>query len=158
MVKKGRPDKVTTASAQTSETTGGYFRRIFKEHPKLLVTRSNDEVLSRWLADHPGQKVVPPNVQRHLSNVKSILRKKRRKKLGKPKGVEQAGAVQAVSTHSKPSKIAPKGLEALEEQIDDCLTVAKNMDREGLDVVIRLLRNARNGVVWTLGSRELSPN
>jgi hypothetical protein len=30
MVKKGRPDKVTTASAQTSETTGGYFRRIFK--------------------------------------------------------------------------------------------------------------------------------
>jgi hypothetical protein len=115
-------------------------------------------VLSRWLADHPGQKVVPPNVQRHLSNVKSILRKKRRKKLGKSKGLEQAGAVQAASTQPKPNKIAPKGLEALEEQIDDCMTVAKNMDREGLDVVIRLLRNARNGVVWTLGSRELSPN
>jgi hypothetical protein len=35
--------------------------------------------------------------------------------------------------------------------IDDCLTAAKKMDREGLDDVIRLLRNARNGVVWKLG-------
>jgi hypothetical protein len=52
----------------------------------------------------------------------------------------------------KPTRIAPKGLEALEERIDDCLTVAKHMDREGLDDVIRLLRNARNAVVWKLGA------
>ena len=29
--------------------------------------------------------------------------------------------------------------------------VAKHMDRVRLDDVIRLLRNARNGVVWKLG-------
>jgi DNA-binding MurR/RpiR family transcriptional regulator len=45
-----------------------------------------------------------------------------------------------------------QGLEALEEQIDDCLTVAKHMDRDALDDVIRLLRNARNAVVWKLGA------
>jgi hypothetical protein len=39
----------------------------------------------------------------------------------------------------------------LEEHIDDCLTVAKLLDREGLGHVIRLLRQARNEVVWKLG-------
>ncbi len=159
MAKRGRPKKVTMTTATPArvpaeangETTGGYFRRVFNENPKLLVTRSNDELLSRWLADHPGHKVVPPNIQKHMSNVKSVLRKKGRKKLGRPKKVEQNGPVQAVSMPPKPARIAPKGLEALEERIDDCLTTAKKLDREGLVDVMRLLRNARNGVVWKLG-------
>jgi hypothetical protein len=150
MAKMGRPKKVT--QVETGETTGGYFRRVFKENPKLLVTRSNDELLARWLIDHPGEKTVPPNVQKHMSNVKSLLRHKGRKKIGRPKKVEQDGAVPAASTPPKPARIAPKGLEALEEQIDDCLTAAKRLDREGLDDVIRLLRNARNAVVWKLGA------
>jgi hypothetical protein len=154
MAKVGRPKKVTTAQVETNgETSSGYFRRVFKENPKLLVTRSNEELVSRWLTDHPGEKTMPAKVQGHMSNVKSLLRKKRRKKkLGRPKTVEQEGAVPAVSTPAKPVKIAPKGLEALEEQIDDCLTAAKKLDREGLDDVIRLLRNARNAVVWKLGA------
>jgi hypothetical protein len=45
-----------------------------------------------------------------------------------------------------------RGPSPIEEQIDDCLTAAKHMDREGLDDVIRLLRNARNAVVWKLGA------
>jgi hypothetical protein len=150
MAKMGRPKKVT--QVEGGETTGGYFRRVFKENPKLLVTRSNEELMARWLTDHPGEKTVPPNVQKHMSNVKSLLCKKGRKKLARPKKVEQDGAVPAVSTQPKPARIAPKGLEALEEMIDDCLTDAKRMDREGLDDVIRLLRNARNAVVWKLGA------
>ena len=150
MAKAGRPKKVT--QVEGGETTAGYFRRVFKENPRLLVTKSNDELLTRWLSDHPGEKDVPPNVKKHMGNVKSILRQKGRKKLAKPKTVEQDGAVPAVSTPLKPMKIASKSLEALEEQIDDCLTVAKHMDREGLDDVIRLLRNARNAVVWKLGA------
>jgi hypothetical protein len=151
MARVGRPKKVTQVEAN-GETSSGYFRRIFKENPKLLVTRSNEELMARWVADHPGHKAMPPKVQGHMSNVKSLLRKKGRKKIGRPKTVEQDGAVQAVSTPPKPTRIAPKGLEALEEMIDDCLTVAKRMDREGLDDVIRLLRNARNAVVWKLGA------
>lgn len=151
MAKVGRPKKAIHVET-SGETTAGYFRRVFKENPQLLVTKSNDELLTRWLTDHPGEKEVPPNVKKHMGNVKSILRHKGRKKIAKPKHVEYAGAVQAVSTQTKPTRIAPKGLEALEEQIDDCLTVAKHMDREGLDDVIRLLRNARNAVVWKLGA------
>jgi hypothetical protein len=42
-------------------------------------------------------------------------------------------------------------LEALEEQIDDCLSAAKALDREGLGDVIGLLRRARNQVAWKMG-------
>jgi hypothetical protein len=150
MAKLGRPKKVT--QVENGETTSGYFRRIVKEAPHLLVTRSNDEMLARWLTDHPGQKEVPKNVHKNLAKIKGVLRHKGRKKHAKPKTVEQAVAVQAISTPLKPTRIAPKGLEGLEEQIDDALTVAKRMDREGLADVIRLLRNARNGVVWQLGA------
>ncbi len=151
MAKVGRPKKVTQVEAN-GETSSGYFRRVFKENPQLLVTRSNEELMARWVADHPGHKAMPPKVQGHMSNVKSLLRKKGRKKLRRAKKVEVDGALPAVSTPPKPTRIAPKGLEALEEMIDDCLTVAKRMDREGLDDVIRLLRNARNAVVWKLGA------
>jgi hypothetical protein len=146
-----RPKKATAQALENGETTSGYFRRIFKENPQLLVTRSNAELVGRWLADHPGEKAMPPKAQKLLSNVKGILRKQGRKKLGRPKKVEQDGAAHAVTTLPKPTRIAPKGLEALEEQIDDCLTAAKNLDRDGLVDVIRFLRNARNAVVWKLG-------
>ncbi len=156
MAKRGRPKKVTTTEVEThapesGETSSGYFRRVFNANPKLLVTRSNAELVSRWLADHPGGSAMPPNVQKLMANVKAILRKQGRKKVGRPKKVEQNGPVQAVNTPPKPIRIAPKGLEALEEQIDECLTTAKQLDREGLVDVIKLLRNARNGVVWKLG-------
>src|ERR1700687_4434054 len=118
MAKVGRPKKV--AQVEGGETSSGYFRRVFKENPKLLVTRSNEELMARWVADHPGHKSMPPKVQGHMSNVKSLLRKKGRKKLGRPKKFEQDGAVPAVSTPPKPARVAPKGLEALEEMIDDC--------------------------------------
>ena len=38
------------------ETISGYFRQVFKENPKWLEGRSNDEVLARWLKDHPGER------------------------------------------------------------------------------------------------------
>jgi tetratricopeptide (TPR) repeat protein len=45
------------------------------------------------------------------------------------------------------------GLEALEEAIDDCLTRAKVIDRAGLENVVKLLRRARNKVVWKIGEK-----
>ena len=44
-------------------------------------------------------------------------------------------------------------LEMLEERIDDCLSMAKGMDRAPLEEVIRHLRHARNMVVWKLGEK-----
>jgi len=133
------------------ETVGGYFRRVFGENPKWLETRSNDEVLARWREDHPGETEVSDRVKQGLSNVKSVLRKAGRKKPGRPKKEGRPGG-----PHAAPAA-APRGgvrvLESLEEQIDECLTLAKNLDREGLAGVIHLLRRARNEVVWKMGEK-----
>ena len=59
------------------ENISGYFRKVFGENPKWLEGRSNDEVLARWLKDHPGETEVPKRVKQNLSNVKSNLRQDR---------------------------------------------------------------------------------
>jgi hypothetical protein len=112
-----------------------YFRPIFEEHPDLLDGKSNKELLQRWHTDHPGYKRVPGNVKQNLANLKSQMRKERRE--GRPGG--KAGA--------PPSQ----GLASLEENIDDCLSQAKTLDRAGLKSVIEHLRAARNLVVWKMG-------
>ena len=131
------------------ETISGYFRQVFKDNPKWLAGRSNDEVLARWLKDHPGEKEVPKKVKQNLSNVKSVLRQAERKKSGAPKK-ESISAEPTAALTAAPRK-GVRGLESLEEQIDECMTLAKNLDREGLSSVINLLRRARNEVVWKMG-------
>jgi hypothetical protein len=149
MAKAGQPKKA--AAGVNGETISGYFKRIFKENRQLLGSKSNDELFRRWLADHPGNTEVPKNVKGILFNVKSVLRKKGRKKSSRPMKAEQAAPVAFAVTPPKPAKHSVKGLETLEEQIDNVLTVAKHLDREGLDEVIRMLRKARNTVVCKLG-------
>ena len=51
------------APSTNGETTSGYFRRLFKENPKLLKGSDNSELLDRWLRDRPGHKEVPVNVK-----------------------------------------------------------------------------------------------
>jgi two-component sensor histidine kinase len=126
------------------ESISGYFRMVFKENPALLHSRSNDVLLERWLKDHPWAKEVPARVKQNLANIKSILRKKSRKKKITGGATEPAAPT---TLRSVPSR----GLESLEGSIDDCLTKAKNLDRESLDSIIKLLRRARNEVVWKLG-------
>ncbi|MEI7688029.1 MAG: hypothetical protein WCL32_23730 [Planctomycetota bacterium] len=121
----------------------GYFRKIFKARPELLATRSNDEVIQRWLADHPGHDELPKSVRNSLANLKSILRKKQCAE------GNHAGSVPVLD--GKPIAGKPKSLEMLEAQIDDALTLARLLDRDGLASVIKLLHRARNEVVWKIG-------
>jgi len=123
-------------------SVSGYFRQVFQERPELLHTKSNDELRARWLRDHPGNKEVPKSIVQNLANLKSILRKKSREGDGKGRAVLRA---------SGPFSPGGRGMEALEEYIDECLTLAKNVDRGGLENVIKLLRRARNEVVWKMG-------
>jgi hypothetical protein len=156
MAKPGRKPKqpsaaggngAQAASKAAGETVSGYFRAVFRENPKLLRTRSNQEVLQRWLTDHAGHAEVPEQVKQILSNIKSVLRKKRR---------QRKSAVHAEP--GQPSSIAPitakrlvHRLEALEVKIDECLADARELDAEGLVTAIQHLRRARNEVVWKLG-------
>jgi hypothetical protein len=132
------------------ETIAGYFRRIFGENPRLLKERSNDALLARWRQDHPGEKV-NASVKAGLSNIKSILRSQGRKKKARKEAADQRE--RDVQAGIEPRKAAPpkRGMAALEEAIDDCLMMAKATDKEGLEVVIDLLRRARNQVVWKMG-------
>jgi hypothetical protein len=136
--------KKTTEASAPEESVSGYFRRLFEERPELLGSGSNKELFERWLQDHPGKRTVPNRVKNILSNVKSIVRKKRRK-AGRKKAAQPTPIAQQATT-------LPIGLlEPLEERIDDCLTLARNSDRERLAEVILLLRKARNAVVWKMG-------
>jgi hypothetical protein len=142
--------KAATAAAD-GESVAGYFRGIFKENPKLLKGRNNEELLQRWLADHPGHAEVPRNVKASLSNLKSILRSKKRK-AGKKKAEEgEVVETAAVETLASEPAGVDLALEHLEEQIDDVLMAAKGMNREDLEEVVVLLRRARNAVVWKIG-------
>ena len=127
----------------------GYFRTIFEENPKWLHERSNDKIAARWLQDNPGHTELPKNVKNTLANLKSNLRKKTR-----GPGARKAKAEDAVGGAGEApvaAKTKVKGLDVLEIQIDECLTMARNLDRDALQEVIRLLRRARNEVVWKSG-------
>jgi hypothetical protein len=129
---------------QGEESISGYFRKIFARRPQLLDSKSNAELLARWKADHKATEV-PNSVRNGLANLKSLLRKRLREGQGiGGKTAPQGGAV-------RPRSPAHNGLEALEEHIDEGLTLARNLDRDGLAGVIILLRRARNEVVWKMG-------
>jgi hypothetical protein len=138
-----------SAARPEGESMSSYFRKVFDANPKLLDSRSNDELLERWLLDHPGRQAELGKVRANLANIKSVLRNKRRKRRGRRKGAEAAAG-----TMPAPAKIATRSLESLEERIDDCLSQAKAVDREGLASIIHHLRRARNEVVWKMGQKE----
>ena len=140
------------------DSVASYFRTLFEENPKWLKSRSNAELLDRWLGDHPDELEVPTRIKNIMANTKSVMRKKGRKGPRKKKATAAAESA-AIIEVTTPTTIWPTvptpnsnpGFEQLEEQIDDCLTLAKNLDREELANVISLLRRARNAVVWKLG-------
>jgi hypothetical protein len=89
-------------------------------------------------------------VKAGLQNAKSALRSRGRKRRARKAAGAAAGAAMSPKQPAA-ARRARQPLEALEEQIDDCLTAARALDREGLETVIHLLRRARNEVVWKMG-------
>jgi len=144
-----------TASPQDGkgENISGYFRKLFEQNRAWLESRSNDDVLAQWLKDHPGEPKVPERVRQNLSNVKSVMRQKLRSKPGRKTGSRPVASSTATAPITETPRKTIRGLDTLEEQIDECLTLARSLDREGLANIIVLLRRARNEVVWKLGER-----
>src|SRR2546421_603109 len=101
----------------------GYFRRIYKENPKLLKVRSNEEMFRRWLADHPEHAEVPEKVKSGLANLKSMMRNAKKKKRAKRKEEAKAAAATPHGNGAPVLHISVAKLEALEQQIDDCLAM-----------------------------------
>ncbi len=157
--KSGRPidgfnadqDSAADVGQPGKQSTAGYFRRLFEENPQLLNERSNRALLQRWLADHPGEKV-SGSVKAGLSNIKSVLRSRGRKSAARKGSTAPEGAGRGERPGGQ--RLRPRGLAPLEEAIDECLMLARATDRVGLEVVIGLLRRARNQVVWKMGQPE----
>jgi hypothetical protein len=162
MAKSGRKKAAQTgsngaATQPQAEPLTTYFRKILLENKKLLTGRSNEEVLKRWQDEHPGQPVTS-SVKAAMANAKSAIRSKLKKRRGKKAGqqTQETGTEQAPSTAIAPAQRrgAPKGsqaLERLEEAIDDCLDLARELGREEFEGVVTLLRRARREVVWKMG-------
>jgi hypothetical protein len=125
------------------ETVTGYFRKVFAERPEWLIEKSNAATLARYRQDHglPPDAPLERKVTTNLANLKSVLRKQQRQQ------ARGGGAVAVAGNRGR----GGSRLEVLEEMIDESLTLARNLDREGLESIITLLRRARNEVVWKLG-------
>ena len=137
------------AKAKETESTAGYFKRLFEENREWLNEGSNQELIDRWKKDHPGHDVTK-SILNGLANTKSIMRKKlgmgkRRRKRRKTAG---AAVEQPVARRAR----APfPVLERMEGMIDDCLTLARQQNSEGLDNLVKHLRMARRQVAWEMG-------
>src|SRR3712207_5174902 len=106
-----------------------YFRTLFEQNPEWLNSKSNDLIIARYRTDHglADDAEIEKSVKNNLANLKSVMRKKSRKGASASAGNASGGGM----TGSGRGKSANR-LEALEEMIDECLTLAKNNDREGL--------------------------
>jgi hypothetical protein len=146
MAKASRKRGGRRRPSTSGESVGGYFRRLYEGNPQYLRAPTNEDVLKRWLADHPGETEVPQRIRNILYNLKSKMLKED----GRKPARRGPGGRRATRSGRSPAavRLVGKRLEGLEEQIDECLGLAKRLDREGLNGVIMLLRQARNEVVW----------
>ena len=135
-----------------------YFREIFTENPQWLDQRSNADVYARYRQDHnvAEDEPVAKHVKEALANTKTQLRKqvKNGESLTAVTGKPAKRGRKPGTTASTASAGAPvKRMEQLEEQIDDCMLAAMNLDRTGLDSVIRHLRRARKEIILITSSK-----
>ena len=112
------------------ENVSGYFRKVFGENPKWLgrpEQRRGTGPLAQGPSGRDGgsqagqaeplQREKQPPPRRAARNPAD-----RRRRAGPPSRPPPLAAAPRKGVH---------GLESLEEQIDECMTLAKNLDREG---------------------------
>src|SRR5437879_4624568 len=100
------------------KSISGYFREVFRANPHWLQEKSNNAVVAKYRADHgmAGDAVVSKSAKSNLANIKSQMRKDLR---GTGKSPKHISVTLSKGSHR---------LEPLEELIDECLSMAKNLD------------------------------
>jgi hypothetical protein len=138
---------------EDSGSIRSYFKRVYEENPSLLKHKTNEEVYALWRADHPDRELTA-SVQSGVSNIKSELRKSRRR--GRRPNSEQETEISrtTIPVVSRRKSHDTSVLDSLEIMIDNALLHAYQYDAEGLSNVIQHLRLARNKVILALGSAD----
>ncbi len=145
--------KVKTNPEGKKESMSGFFREEIRKHRNLLNDKGSNKILiQKWLDAHPGEPL-PKSIRSNLANLKSNMRKKKRGRKRAAAAVLEANST-SPSISIKKVKVSVRSLESLEEAIDDCMTAAKNIDREGLAHVIQALRKARYHVGWKMDGED----
>jgi len=133
------------------ESRSSIFTRYFTKQPDLLRVSGFDAIADLYKSEFSGRDFTDKDRQ-IAANIKSKLRRKykigRRRRRGRPAGAT-AGATVAAPRAAR----ANSSLAMLEDHIDESLMLAKRLDREGLDDVIKHLRRARNLVVVKMGEQ-----
>jgi len=134
--------KSRASSNDEPTTVMGQFRSILLEHRPLIKKRSNARLIELYLQGFPGRTELTRKEKSALANVKSHLRRKKRRR-----GRKKAALLDSAALTPRPVKVKVADLESLEYDIDDCYTLARKLDPVGLANVIHLLRNARNEII-----------
>lgn len=135
------------AARRNGESVSAYFKKVFAEHPDWLALDTTEPIRSQWKQER-GQDMDKKTSQ-IMANVKSRLRRKPGGKGGKPGPKKGARKPDAVS----PKQSIPD-LERLEVMIDNCLSTARALNVQNIDLVVGPLRQARNNIVLMFTSRR----
>jgi hypothetical protein len=98
--RKQRRASETVQAGRSPDDDVRYFRRLFKDQPELRNESANEQVVGRWLADHPGHAEMPEVARQALLLVKLTLARKavRGEESSEPQPSEEAQEDQAVES------------------------------------------------------------
>lgn len=136
------------AKRRKRKSLAAVFKQYYAEHPEWLEGDGNAKAVAQFEQDHPGRQA-NSQVRQAMYNVKSALKKGETgastKAHKKTSSREMMAAVHRTTRANEP-------LSLLEEQIDDCMSLAKLIGKERMQNVLISLHRARNEVVVMLES------
>jgi hypothetical protein len=134
------------AKRRKGPSLAGIIKQYFADHPEWLAAQDTSAVVAQFKKDHPN-KEVSKKVMQAIYNTKSTLRKGKK---GAAKRKQTKAAANQLVTAAQKAGTPSAPLSMLEEQIDDCMILTKQIDRERLHNVLAHLRAARNAIVVML--------
>jgi hypothetical protein len=133
-----------------AESKSSVFKRLFDARRDLLQVPSIDEIMKMYEAEIG--KSANDKDRQVAANIKSRMRKKlgmRRGRRGRKRRAGRPAGTPAMATVAR----ASASMLALEDSIDDCIYLARKMETDRLDDVVRLLRRARNHLIVMTGAK-----
>lgn len=134
------------AKKRKGPSLAGTIKRYLLENPAWLMTTHTAPLVDQYKKDHPG-KPIDKKVMQAIYNVKSTMKKG---ELGQAKRLQSKANAQQLVAMSQSAGTPRRPLALLEEQIDDCMILAKQIGKESMHGVLSNLHRARNLVVVML--------
>lgn len=134
------------AKRRKGPSLAGTVKQYLNDHPEWLASADTSELVAQFQKDHPGTPV-DKRLMQSIYNVKSTMRKGEtgfaKRQQSKANARQVVASAQLAGTPRRP-------LSMLEEQIDDCMILAKQIGKDQMHNVLGNLHRARNAVVVML--------